>query len=211
MGMRVFASSMISVMMESGSSILMFCILICFQVKTNHVLRKRLVIYMEFEVGQGVRWTYPFTDNVQFGIIVGSNSNSIDVVEVHVMGDSIRCYDSPGADRKKDRDNVLLKDCPPPFTDAYRDAYGSGFSDLYVIADLDNPHSLDTSRFERISLSVVDGGKTVSKRMMKEIYNHPWPEQLEAEKVRGYERAGEAEEFFGLSGVEPDGLDGPGF
>lgn len=138
----------------------------------------------KFMEGQGVSWKHPISGLNKVGIVVNVGVDSIDVVPVYPMDKYTKCYDDVGAQRDRDTDNVRLKECPPPFSDFYREMRQNFVSDAYVKADVVNPMFMDLHFINRYGVSVVDDGKTVSQKMMEEIHHHPWPEQLERERVR---------------------------
>lgn len=57
------------------------------------------------------------------------------IVDVDYKDDLVRCYDEVGANYERDRNNVQLKHCPPPFTKVSRGVPGK----VYAMADMENP------------------------------------------------------------------------
>ena len=85
-----------------------------------------------------------------------------------------------GAVKELHKDNVRLRDCPPPFSVAYQ----SSENGLYCHADMNNIKYIKESEFASKDLKVIDNGAVITDSTMNEILNHPWQEQPEKEKTR---------------------------
>lgn len=67
-----------------------------------------------FEKNMGVVWGYGHFR--LHGVITDVSSDAVTVMPVLSLDCDVKCYDEPGAVYDTDRDNVRLKDCPPPFS-----------------------------------------------------------------------------------------------
>ena len=83
------------------------------------------------------------------------------IVDVDYKDDLVRCYDEIGANYERDRNNVQLKHCPPPFTKVSRGVPGK----VYAMADMENPVILQKKLF--ICIFIADFGKEVQKFRMQ--------------------------------------------
>ncbi len=97
------------------------------------------------------------------------------IVDVDYKDDLVRCYDEVGANYERDRNNVQLKHCPPPFTKVSRGVPGK----VYAMADMENPVILQKSYLSAYSLQILERGTKVPNADMKKIFNHPWEDQLQ--------------------------------
>lgn len=123
------------------------------------------------------RWRQPFSVH---GVVVSRTENGVDIVPVNELTHFIKCYDDPGAKRETDSDNIRLKDCPPPFQIMcdYSET-GQCFADTKGSSMI----SASFDELAAVNAVILDGGKKISERDLHEILNHPWPEQLEKEKI----------------------------
>lgn len=133
---------------------------------------------LKIKEGQGVFYK-GCRNAIRNGIVINVSENSIDVALVHPIKLRDKCYDDEGAIKEKHKDNVRLKDCPPPFSVAYQRSENG----LYCYADMDNLIHIKESEFESINLGIVDDGAVITEHMMEEIKNHPWQDQLQKQKV----------------------------
>ena len=101
------------------------------------------------------------------------------IVDVDYKDDLVRCYDEIGANYERDRNNVQLKHCPPPFTKVSRGVPGK----VYARADMENPVILQKSHLPAYSLQILERGTKVPNADMKKIFDHPWEEQLQKQKT----------------------------
>ena len=85
------------------------------------------------------------------------------IVDVDYKDDLVRCYDEIGANYERDRNNVQLKHCPPPFTKVSRGVPGK----VYAMADMENPVILQTSYLSAYSLQILERGTKVPNADMK--------------------------------------------
>lgn len=166
---------------------------------------------VRFEHGQGVVWKHPVSRFSQYGIVMRCDDEFVYVAPVHVLMPNVKCYDDGGAKFDRDRDNVHLKGCPPPFTEFYEKIRMDGFSRAYVYADVDNPRPVPISGMNGAML--VDGGIKVSEPMMEEIRNHPWTghPELERNRVPRADRGLLAEDFFDIGQPSDMPASGPDF
>lgn len=85
---------------------------------------------------------------MHYGVIVDVDENSVGIVDVDYKDNFVRCYDEVGANYERDRNNVQLKHCPPPFTKVSRGVPGR----VYAMADMENPVILQKSHLPAYSL-----------------------------------------------------------
>lgn len=133
----------------------------------------------EFNVKQAVIWKRAHGGAVQRGVVVDVIDDAVCIVPVYPILDGVKCYDDNGAVRDKHQHNVRLRDCPPPFNQACAH-FDKG---LYAYADMDNVLKFDKDYCDKIGLRVLDSGICISDNVFNELYNHPWPDQMQAEKL----------------------------
>ena len=132
---------------------------------------------MKFETGTGVMWRS--SRDVVYGVVMAQTDGVLDVVPVHGLSSDMKCYDEGGAVKARHRDNVRLRDCPPPFTLLCAFAERSG---CYAHADPAAAIRFSPDDVMARGLVVVDGGAKVSERDMAEIRDHPWRDEKEADR-----------------------------
>ena len=101
------------------------------------------------------------------------------IVDVDYKDDWVRCYDEVGANYERDRNNVQLKHCPPPFTKISRGVPGR----VYAMADMENPVILQKNQLPAYALQILERGTKVPNADMKKILEHPWEDQLQKQKT----------------------------
>lgn len=152
-----------------------------------------------------------------------SDNHGIEVVSVFAMTDQTRCYDMGGASYDSDRDKVLLRDCPPPFTmfcliaESNKCYAEAGASDRFTISSED---------FDRFNVDVVDDGITISDRDMSEILDHPWRDEKQMtepiltthvsesscpKQISNFDRMRAAISLMDAVSGRTDDMDGPDF
>ena len=134
---------------------------------------------MDLQVGQAVRYDYGNPRYMHYGVIVDVDEKSIGIVDVDYKDDLVCCYDEVGANYERDRNNVQLKHCPPPFTKISRGVPGR----VYAMADMENPVILQKSHLSAYSLQILERGTKVPNADMKKIFEHPWEDQLQKQKT----------------------------
>ena len=134
---------------------------------------------MELQVGQAVRYDSGNPRYMHYGVIVDVDEKSVGIVDVDYKDNFVRCYDEVGANYERDRNNVQLKHCPPPFTKISRGVPGR----VYAMADMKNPVILQKSHLPAYSLQILERGTKVPNADMKKIFNHPWEDQLQKQKT----------------------------
>lgn len=134
---------------------------------------------MDLQVGQAVRYDYGNPRYMHYGVIVNVDEKSVGIVDVDYKDDLVRCYDEVGANYERDRNNVQLKHCPPPFTKVSRGVPGR----VYAMADMENPVILQKSHLPAYSLQILERGTKVPNADMKKIFDHPWEDQLQKQKT----------------------------
>lgn len=128
---------------------------------------------MKLQKGQCIKYKLPHDDSAGYGVILDIRDKSIVFVEVLRADKYVHCYDELGAKYPDDKDNVRLKDCPPPFMQLSRSEQGG----VYALADINNPIVFTKEQCEKYHVTVLDKGEKISQRDMDEIFNHPWDEQ----------------------------------
>lgn len=134
---------------------------------------------MDLQVGQAVRYDYGNPRYMHYGVIVNVDEKSVGIVDVDYKDNFVRCYDEVGANYERDRNNVQLKHCPPPFTKVSRGVPGR----VYAMADMENPVILQKSHLPAYSLQILERGTKVPNADMKKIFEHPWEDQLQKQKT----------------------------
>ena len=134
---------------------------------------------MDLQVGQAVRYDYGNPRYMHYGVIVNVDEKSVGIVDVDYKDNFVRCYDEVGANYERDRNNVQLKHCPPPFTKVSRGVSGR----VYAMADMENPVILQKSHLPAYSLQILERGTKVPNADMKKIFEHPWEDQLQKQKT----------------------------
>ena len=143
---------------------------------------------MEVEVGQGIR--LQVQNRVFYGVVMNVDDKNRNVLFLPVYavmeksdyGLSIRrkCYDDPDAKYERDRDNVRLRSCPPPFSNfgSYLNFKRDSVSNSFVYANLEKMY-----RVSQEKCVVIDDGAKISKQDMNTIYCHPWDSRNQRERV----------------------------
>lgn len=128
-----------------------------------------------FDIGTGVMFDMP--DRVGHGVVMSDDGSSIEIVPVLKLEGDIRCHDEGGAVYDRHRDNVKLKDCPPPFM------FLCAFSErgCYAMAALGARMHMTYDEADRYAVTVLDDGAKISDRDMSEILDHPWRDEMERE------------------------------
>lgn len=172
---------------------------------------------MNIKVGQGIRYqAYDKSGLVtdKFALVVDVTESEIVAVPVkavslwngHDYQKAYVCYDELGAEYPRDKDNVRLQDCPPPFSDV---THLPG--NLFAYAALDDMQKLlvfDEEKCKKYHVEIVDEGKKISKRDMKNVLNHPWIDQLQKQKLHDARSRGIAELESRL-GLNQDDMESP--
>jgi hypothetical protein len=94
---------------------------------------------------------------------VKKNDNGIETVPVKRCDSLMRMYDR--SNQSEDKDNVLLQDCPPPFT------YGDK-SPVYAIANLHKTSYFAFSDFEDLEIRTSDNYARISDRDLALVFDH---------------------------------------
>lgn len=101
-----------------------------------------------------------------YGVILGFKNDNVMYVNadriVDDYGVRTLCYDDMGA-TELDKDNVRLRDCPPPFNNF-------GIGNAFAIAN--EIQTVNKSEFAKRNCVVIDNGECISKRDMQEIREH---------------------------------------
>ena len=134
---------------------------------------------MDFQVGQAISYKYGSPSYRQQGVIIGVDDNAIDVVSVNRKNGIIKCYDEPGADYYRDRNHVRLRNCPPPFSSLTSNRPGMA----YANADIENPVVLRKDSLAEYQVQILENGRKVPKADMDKIFDHPWEDQLQKQKI----------------------------
>ena len=134
---------------------------------------------MDFQVGQAISYKYGSPSYRQQGVIIGVDDNTIDIVSVNRKYGIIKCYDEPGADYHRDRNHVRLRNCPPPFSSLTSNRPGMA----YANADIENPVVLRKANLAEYQVQILESGRKVPKADMDKIFDHPWEDQLQKQKI----------------------------
>lgn len=131
----------------------------------------------KFDVGVGVAWS---VDDVLYrGVVIHSDENMFEVVPVQSLDDHVRCYDEGGAVYERDRDNVRLADCPPPFTLL---CVSSDRNGCYAQAGADSRLRFSEDVLDLCDVCVLDDGAKISEGDMAAILDHPWREEKQVSR-----------------------------
>ena len=134
---------------------------------------------MDFQVGQAIYYDGGNPRYSYYGVVVDVNESEVELVHVNYKNQYVRCYDEPGADYQKHRNNVQLKNCPPPFTSLSRGFHGM----VYANADMEHPVVLKKDDLNKYQIRILESGTQVPEADMKKIFNHPWEDQLQKQKT----------------------------
>lgn len=128
-----------------------------------------------FEERTGMFWEED--GRYRFGLVVAAHDDgSVEFVPV-ASADGVTCYDDPHAKYADHRDNVRLKDCPPPFD--WLCICGSSGNQCYAYADMEKTKTLSALELSVIGAVMIDSGAKVSDRDFATVLDHPWPRQPE--------------------------------
>ena len=112
------------------------------------------------------------------------------VIDSNECGVCRRSYDERGASYQTDKDNVRLNDCPPPFSEIGSVHFREGDSKSKVMAMADMRHLSSVSLCDFMeTCQIVDNGARISEKDFGRVLHHPWPRQMEQEKVMSPEEA----------------------
>ena len=131
---------------------------------------------MSIEVGQGFE-VVDLRGRVFHGLITAVSDKNVEWVRVinsESFG-SVKAYDEVGANYVRERNNVRLRSCPPPFSEigGMVNYKGEHFSYSVAVADVANAKNMDIDIFRR-KCRIVDGGVKVSDYDMEKVFHHPW-------------------------------------
>ena len=159
---------------------------------------------VKIEDGVAIQFRYKQDAGISYGVIVGVNKDGFDFVPVARLGPFRKCYDDVGASYEIDKDNVRLKHCPPPF----QRLCASSSRGVYAYANINNLLSFTKEDCQKYEVCVIDGGQKVPEPDMKEIWNHPWLEQLQKERIRkSVNRVSQLEAKFAEIAMQTDIMD----
>ena len=94
-------------------------------------------------------------------LVIDHDINCLKVVPVYLLQNENVLYDK--SNNVRHRHNVLLQDCPPPFSVYHR---------AYAVADIENPFEIDEQIFYSNRGCVVDDYAKVSERDMYLVFHH---------------------------------------
>lgn len=140
----------------------------------------------DFEVGMAVAYKdYELSRERDFVGLVTDVTDDVMVVTIvrNIMrplpdGNSyynILCYDDVGAVYEKHKNNVRLRNCPPPFSDL-----SNGVSDN-VYVQTDNIKCFAEDELNECHVTILDNGIKVDADVMREVKHHLWQEQPQKE------------------------------
>ena len=160
---------------------------------------------IELHVGQGIRYDSTRT-GCGYGIVMDVDNSCISIAPVYSIELDTKCYNDTDAVKEEHQHNVRLKDCPPPFSALYRRSeYG-----VYCYANLKETQHFNQNDCTDRNVTVIDNGACITKRMMKEILDHPWQNHPEKEKTNyrsGIELADLCNEFEVDKNKDDNGLE----
>lgn len=132
----------------------------------------------KLSVGQGLILDGVFTPVGQksFSLIVGCLDDGVDVIPVKYVTPFSLMYDC--SDRPVDQHNVLLRDCPPPFSNSSK-------SRVFAVADIDNSIFVPFCDFNQYHALISDDYSVISDSDLFTVFHHD-KEQLESEFRRLY-------------------------
>lgn len=157
---------------------------------------------MDFQVGQAIYYDGGNPRYSYYGVVVDVTESAVELVHVNYKNQYVRCYDEPGADYQKHRNNVQLKNCPPPFTSLSR-----GFRDMvYANADMEHPVVLKKDELNKYQIQILERGTKVPNADMKKIFNHPWEDQLQKQKTMRRRSCIDISYIFGDDKEKEDGM-----
>ena len=141
---------------------------------------------VNIKVGQGFSYKTK-RHTLAYGLIIDVSNTDIrwiPVVSSFVNGREIVSYDDARAVYPKDKDNVRLASCPPPFS-----AIGSYFnfkhepvSRSIALANMTNVKVTSIDVFNR-NFCIVDDGAVISEVDMEKVFNHPWQSRNQRERI----------------------------
>lgn len=132
---------------------------------------------MDYQVGQGVKFERK-PGYTGYGVVCGGSDNWVGVLQVKPLDRYTHSYDDVGA-KKSEKDNVRLKDCPPPFTRLCREEPRG----VYALTGQADVMMFSVSDCINCKMELVDKGERISKNDWKRICNHPWVDEKEQEKI----------------------------
>lgn len=164
----------------------------------------------DLKAGQSVVWQCGPTvygadgtamDSIQYGLVVAAGGGRVGIIGVDAVDRNFtRFYDSVDADPDKDKDNVQLKDCPPPFTELciLSETYRNEDYDVdgaiegrvpiapggaYAIARFsgESLHVFDQADLDRLGVEMADPDHPVSDRDMRAVMSHDVDSVLQRE------------------------------
>lgn len=128
-----------------------------------------------FSSGQGIGFFHPDVNGVSYGVVLSVSEKRLLYAPVF-CAEYVICYDDENADLEN-KNNVRLKDCPPPFTKESDNIP----QNVYAYADMNHPSKLSALECDMYQAHVIDNGCQISQRDMKDVLKHVWPEQFEKE------------------------------
>lgn len=134
----------------------------------------------QYKCGQGV--TFRKGSMSINAVVMDVSDKGLSVVQVMRIDKRNKlhvCYNEPDAKYDLHRDNVKLRDCPPPFTDLI----SRSDKGVFAYANMKKLHKLSKEKCEEYDVRLVDDGFQLTDDMMRELRNHPWNDDLHLEKL----------------------------
>lgn len=171
-------------------------------------------MHPKFKDGSSVAWL--FNDVVRYGVVVRGTESSVDVVPVYRLAKGIKCYDEGGSDSVSDKNNVLLRDCPPPFSELCAQVEKNA---CYVLAAVDACCTMREDEILSTGFDFMRDGTHISDRDFADALDHFWRDEKEhgiGFKQETFSRSPKMAALFRMhdpdEGPEgPGGSDGPDF
>lgn len=134
-----------------------------------------------FECGSGISWADPQIESARlYGVVIDNKNDEISIVEVRQARAGTKCYDEGGADPVRDKDNVRLRSCPPPFTDLCLLSGGHG---CFAFADLSSMVRFSETEIMLLGVSVEDDGSKITDKERRDIIDHLWRDEKQISKT----------------------------
>ena len=145
---------------------------------------------MNIEVGQGFKGYS--SGRPIYGLIIGNTNNNIEFIRVVPVNfkDALNktrhrySYDEADAVYNRDKDNVRLESCPPPFSDfgtVVSRVHGD-MSNSMALANMDRTYHISLDSFLTNKWEILDNGAKVSDFDMSRVFYHPFPRDTQMER-----------------------------
>lgn len=131
-------------------------------------------MHPRFKDGSSVAWLA--NDTIRYGVVVRGTAVSVDIVPVYRLDSGIKCYDEGGANSVRDKNNVRLRDCPPPFSELCAQVDKNA---CYALAAAGACCTMYIEEMSENGLDFMRDGTRVSDRDFADILDHFWRDEKE--------------------------------